>query len=111
MKNGTMFSGFLDYEVMVVFKTTVYDGQGFLFDLFADAKTEEDFRAYTDKCKSLALYDTDVEAEYGDKLITLSTCEYSQKNGWFAVVAKKMAEKNHKKGLENGGADQNAQGS
>lgn len=27
-------------------------------------------------------------AQYGDKLITLSTCEYSQNNGRFVVVAK-----------------------
>ncbi len=26
---------------------------------------------------------------HGDKLVTLSTCEYSQKNGRFVVVAKK----------------------
>jgi len=31
-------------------------------------------------------------AEYGDKLITLSTCEYSRNNGRMVVVAKKVAE-------------------
>ena len=30
-----------------------------------------------------------VNAEYGDKLITLSTCEYSQNDGRLLVVAKK----------------------
>ena len=30
-------------------------------------------------------------AEYGDKLITLSTCEYSRKNGRMVVVAKRIA--------------------
>lgn len=44
------------------------------------------------KCKELALYDTGVTAEYGDKLITLSTCEYSRNNGRMVVVAKKIAE-------------------
>ena len=33
-------------------------------------------------------YDTGVDAEYGDKLITLSTCEYTYTNGRFVVVAK-----------------------
>lgn len=37
-----------------------------------------------------ALYDTGVSAEYGDKLITLSTCEYSAQNGRLVVVAKKV---------------------
>lgn len=58
-----------------------------------DTLTEknEDYFNIT-KCKELALYDTGVTAEYGDKLITLSTCEYSRNNGRIVVVAKKMAE-------------------
>lgn len=36
------------------------------------------------------LYDTGVDAKYGDKLITLSTCEYTYTNGRFVVVAKKI---------------------
>lgn len=36
-------------------------------------------------------YDTGVSAEYGDKLITLSTCEYSRTNSRMVVVAKKAA--------------------
>ena len=42
--------------------------------------------------KELSLYDTGVSAEYGDKLITLSTCEYSRTNGRLVVVAKKVTE-------------------
>ena len=51
---------------------------------------EKEFAAYVGKCKELALYDTGVTAEYGDKLITLSTCEYSAQNGRLVVVAKKV---------------------
>ena len=51
---------------------------------------EEEFNAYVGKCKELALYDTGVTAEYGDRLITLSTCEYSAQNGRLVVVAKKV---------------------
>lgn len=40
----------------------------------------------------MALYDTGVTAEYGDKLITLSNCEYSQTNGRMVVVAKLLEE-------------------
>ena len=40
------------------------------------------------QCKALALYDTGVSAEYGDKLLTLSTCEYSRANGRMVVLAK-----------------------
>ncbi len=41
------------------------------------------------KCKELSFYDTGVTAEYGDKLITLSTCEYSRNNSRLVVVAKR----------------------
>ena len=41
-------------------------------------------------CMNLSLYDTGVTATYGDKLLTLSTCEYSNTNGRLVVVAKKI---------------------
>ncbi len=45
---------------------------------------------FFNKCKELAFYDTGVSAEYGDKLITLSTCEFSSENGRLVVVARKI---------------------
>ena len=81
-----------EYEIVVVFKTTVYDDKGFKYYQFADAETKEEFDSYIEKCKELALYDTGVSAEYGDKLLTLSTCEYSRTNGRMVVVAKKIVE-------------------
>lgn len=115
MKNGSMFTGLMEYEskefyekhktvrfdtltetaeyeIVTVFKTTVYDDTGFKYYLFSNAEKPEEFTEYIEQCKSLALYDTGVTAEYGDKLITLSTCEYSRTNGRFVVVAKKIVE-------------------
>lgn len=113
MNNGSMFAGLLkyedkafykqhkrihfdtltetgEYEVLAVFKTTVYDDTGFPYYLFSDAETEEEFTNYVKQCKEMSLYDTGTTAEYGDKLLTLSTCEYSNTNGRFVVVAKKL---------------------
>ena len=45
-----------------------------------------------DACKGAALYDTGVTAVYGDKLITLSTCDDSGKNSRVVVVAKRITE-------------------
>lgn len=81
-----------EYEVICVFKTTVYDDKGFKFYEFANAETAEEFDAYVKECKSLEFYDTGVSAEFGDELITLSTCEYSKENGRMVVVAKKIIE-------------------
>lgn len=43
-------------------------------------------------CKGVALYETGVSAAYGDKLITLSTCDDSGKNSRVVVVAKRITE-------------------
>ena len=40
-------------------------------------------------CKNIQLYDTGVQTEYGDKFITMSTCEYSQKNGRMVIDCRK----------------------
>ena len=77
-------------KVIAVFKTTVYDDTGFKFYLFSHAETEKEFTDYVEQCRELALYDTGVTATYGDKLLTLSTCEYSNTNGRLVVVAKKI---------------------
>lgn len=76
------------YEVICAFKTVAYTSNGFDYYNFVNANTKDDFSAYIEKCKALSFYDTGVNTEYGDKLITLSTCEYSQNNGRFVVVAK-----------------------
>ena len=79
-----------EYEIIAVFKTVAYSGEGYRYYDFVDAESEKEFDSYILKCKELALYDTGVTAAYGDKLITLSTCEYSAPNGRFVVVAKKV---------------------
>jgi sortase B len=78
------------YEVVAVFKTTASVGKGFAYHLFVNAVDEAEFDKYISTCKKLAFYDTGVTAEYGDKLITLSTCEYSQVNGRLVLVAKRI---------------------
>lgn len=83
-----------EYEIVAVFKTVVYTDSpdSFKFYRFTNAQSPEEFTAFIEKCKKLSLYDTGVSAEYGDKLITLSTCEYSHTNGRLVVVAKKIME-------------------
>lgn len=77
-----------EYKIIAVFKTVAYTG--FEYYKFEKANTEREFDTFIEKCKELSFYDTEETAEYGDKLITLSTCEYSNKNGRLVVVAKKM---------------------
>lgn len=80
-----------EYEIVTVFKTVAYSAEGYRYYDFVGGESEEDFDNYITKCKELALYDTGVSAAYGDRLITLSTCEYSAQNGRLVVVAKKVS--------------------
>ncbi len=83
-----------EYEIIAVFRTVAYtdSSDSFKYYRFVDAESSDDFVNYIAKCKELSIYDTGVTAEYGDKLITLSTCEYSRTNGRLVVVAKLIAE-------------------
>lgn len=81
-------AGFGEYEIVCVFKTAAYAADGFKYYHFVDAADAAEFNSFLSSCQSLALYDTGVSAEHGDKLITLSTCEYSRSNGRMVVVAR-----------------------
>ena len=78
-----------EYEVMAVIMTTAYYADSFKYYEYSGG-SQEQFEKYVADCKRLSLYNTGVNAEYGDKLITLSTCEYSDDNGRLLVVAKKV---------------------
>ena len=115
MRNGTMFhellnykkesfykdhkyiyfdkvDGIQKYEVISAFYSKVYyeDENVFKYYKFYNAANDEELNYYIKNIKELALYDTNISAKLGDKFITLSTCEYSQENGRFVVVAKKV---------------------
>ncbi len=114
MKNGKMFSSLLKYankdfyekhktisfdtiyekgtyEVMYAFRSRIYNSDEITFKYyqFIDANSKEEFDSYMDEMAKLSLIDTGVTASYGDRLLTLSTCDYQEdKNGRFVVVAK-----------------------
>lgn len=114
MKNGTMFEPLLSYahedfarqhseiyfdtlyeegtyEVMAAFYSQVSDQQGdeFPYYEYADLAEEARFSEYVGEIKAASLYDSGVQAEYGDQLLTLSTCSYHEEDGRFVVVAKR----------------------
>lgn len=117
MKNGTMFHDLLKYESQDFYekhKTFKFDtiykgGQGkyqviaacyskiypkdstkFKYYQYAGITTEAEFNEYVSGVKALSVYDTGVTAEYGDQLVTLSTCAYHTEEGRFFVVAKRV---------------------
>ena len=118
MKNGSMFATLLSYKdsnfaeehptiqfdtltesgtytVIAAFFSEIYptDSQNvFRYYQYAELNTPEKLDAYIKNIEAVALYPTGVTAEYGDQLLTLSTCSYHTANGRFVVVAKKEAD-------------------
>lgn len=80
------------YEVMYVFRSKVYSEEdvNFKYYQFINATSEKEFDSYMNEMAGLSLYDTGVTASYGDQLLTLSTCDYQEKEGRFVVVAKRI---------------------
>lgn len=81
------------YEVMYVFNSKIYyeDEVVFKYYQFIDALSEQEFYSNMEEMKKLSLYDTGVQAEYGEQLLTLSTCDYGEDDARFVVVAKKIS--------------------
>ena len=114
MKAGTMFNLLLDYEdedfykehhtiqfdtidgdgtyeVIAAFRTEITGAEdGFKYYDFYNADTPEAFALYVEKAKSMTPYHINKSAEYGEKLLTLSTCAYHADEGRYVVVAKKV---------------------
>ena len=82
------------YEVIFVFRDKVYSKEdvNFKYYEFINAYSEQEFDSYMAEMAAMSYYDTGVVAEYGDRLLTLSTCDYEQNNGRFVVVARKISD-------------------
>lgn len=82
------------YEIVAVFRSQVYhaDDEVFKYYQFYEADTREEFEDFYRNIKALSIYDTGVEAEFGDTFLTCSTCAYHVEDGRFVVVAKRRQE-------------------
>lgn len=115
MKDGSMFSCLEDYKKEAFYKEhktfqykTLYELEtyeifacftsqqklktdtSFKYYHFYHAENQAQFDDYVQNCLALSLYDTGIVPTYGDELIALSTCEYSQDRGRMVVVARKI---------------------
>lgn len=80
------------YTVLAAFYSQVYNREEenvFRYYQYVDLSQTEILGEYVERVKAAALYDTGVTAEFGEELLTLSTCSYHTENGRFVVVAKR----------------------
>lgn len=82
------------YEAVAVVKTRIRNEneQGFRYYQFYQYSSEEEFRECQDFVEENRIFETDSSLRYGDKILMLSTCEYSQENGRLVIVARKVDE-------------------
>lgn len=116
MNNGSMFAGLENYKseefykehpeiilqtlqgketyrVLAAFTTPVYTGNDFPYYNFTVTGNPKEYESFVKECQTRSLYETGETAAYGRRLLTLSTCEYSQVNGRMVVVAVRVHNK------------------
>lgn len=76
------------YEIFAAFRSTADLSIGFRYHIFDDAADQAEFDTFVATCKELADYDTGITPQYGEKLITLSTCDKSIDQGRYVVAAR-----------------------
>ena len=93
-KNKLIFFNTLEeyhtYKIYAVFKVSANIGN-FAYHQFVDAQNEQEFNDFVSTCKSMSFYDTGITPVYGEKLLTLSTCEYTLDNGRLVVCAVRIS--------------------
>ena len=80
------------YEIMYVFSEVVHEETEITFKYyqFINANSSDEYNSYMKDMADMSLYDTGVTSVYGDALITLSTCDYTQGAERFVIVAKRV---------------------
>lgn len=81
------------YEIAAVILTQVpADGEeGFRYYDFIQAQSQEEFDGFIRSLRETDLYETGITPQYGDELITLSTCSYHTQDGRLAVIARRVS--------------------
>ena len=81
------------YEVVAVClsKVSQEGEEGFRYYDFVNAGNEENFNRYLENIKGMNVMGEDINVSYGDRLLTLSTCNNYTEDGRLFLVAKKCS--------------------
>ena len=78
------------YEVFAAFAIDVVQDTSFVYNQYVDMD-EDTYSDYVAEVIRRSDVDSGIRPEYGEQLLTLSTCEYSSANGRYVVVARKVS--------------------
>ena len=78
-------------DIYEIFAVMSVNKNMFPYWKFVMAQDEEDYDEFIDKVKQYSIYDARITPKYGDKLLTLSTCDKARGDDYrFVMVAKKI---------------------
>lgn len=82
------------YKIFAYMITNAYekDGPVFYYHTYHNFATKEDFDWYVNEVLKRSLIVSGVDVEYGDKLLTLSTCTVEFEDSRFVVYARRLRE-------------------
>ena len=80
-----------EYEIIAVFRSKVYNKSEDVFKYynFMNSESEKEYNNFVKNIKEGSIYEIEETAEYGDQLITLTTCSYYTEDGRFVAVGRK----------------------
>ena len=80
------------YRLIAAFQTWDYHKRADGFRYNVNIRYRLELMKYLEELDQIKLYDTGVPVEFGDQLITLSTCSTQTDDGRFVVVARRLRE-------------------
>lgn len=75
-----------NYEIMYIFKTII--NKGFDYYNYINFNNESEFNTFKSKCEEFSFFNIQIDCDFKDKFITLSTCDYTSENARLVIVAK-----------------------
>ena len=91
----TIYEASAEYEIFAAFRSKAYDvdDEGvFRYYRYTNLSAQEDFESFVSQCLAASLYDFGVTPQYGDTIVTLSTCSYHTDEGRFVVAARRAGQ-------------------
>lgn len=81
-----------EYEVVGAFRSHQFreDEAGFRYYDYIDLTDQYSFDEYIRCVKQASIYNTGITPQWGDQLLTLSTCSYHTDSGTFVVVCRRV---------------------
>ena len=87
---GNTYRG--EYEIFAVSRSQIRaeDSDAFAYYQYAGCVDEESFNEYVAGVKAESSYDTGITPQYGDQIVTLSTCAYHTDEGRFYIAGRRL---------------------